>query len=173
VGIVRNNNKTTTKNSMKKNKTNGPGRPAYVPVIPRGKFSFGELCVANGVNVKTGKGKNCSALTLRKFIARDAALGKKSQMFLTDELAEPNNKKGLGRKSFLYQRRAGVAAVKATVKSVRKATVKVSTANATAEYEKTKVELGLSAPAAETAPVEVAAEVTAPVAETPAAPVTA
>ena len=55
---------------MNKNKTastaskKSPGRPKYVPVIPKSKFTMSDFCEANGVSLKTGKGKSCSKLTL-------------------------------------------------------------------------------------------------------------
>jgi hypothetical protein len=150
-------NKTKT-NKTAKTEKNGPGRPKYTPVIPRGKFTFAEFCTENGVG-KDGKGAKCSALTLRKFLARDAKLGKKSQVLLTDDLANPDNKQGLGRKAFLYQRRSVTAVHKSVTNATRKAAVKVSTP-ATADYEAQKAALGIGEPAVNTTPEP------APVAET-------
>jgi len=177
---------------MKKNSTTrGPGRPMYSPVIPRGKFTMNDFCIANGVNPKTGKGKNCSKLTLIKFLGRKQ--GKALIAKVKGETADPNSKKGLGRKAFLYQRKAGVTIPKADVsapkatktprKYTRKATAPAST---TADYEATKAALLAPTPAVtitpdptpdpapvakDQAPEAVAAETAAP--EATAEPVTA
>lgn len=177
---------------MKKNtaKHSHPGRPKYVPVIPRGKFTMIEFCIANGVNPKNGKGKNCSKLTLIKFLKRKE--GKALVQKVKDELAEPTSKKGLGRKAFLFQRREGVTmptptitlrakgksakAASATPAPKRKYTRK-ATSTATADYEATKA--ALLAPAVtitpDPTPAPEATPAPEPVAETaaPAEPVAA
>jgi hypothetical protein len=145
-----------------------PGRPAYIPVIPRGRFTMNDLCEANGVSLKTGKGKNCSRLTLVKWVAKQ--LGNKRSGLIVkvkDETSEPNSRKGLGRKAFLYIRRV----VKDGLKTAAKSTVTVKM-NTTADYEKTKAELlgtnvpavAVSTPAPEPTPAPVA-PVTAPTPE--------
>ena len=87
---------------MKKN-TNanrGPGRPMYAPKFPRSlMFTMTAFCEANGVNPETGKGKNCSKLTLIKFLGRKQG---KSLVARLKATAEPNSDTGLGRKPFLF-----------------------------------------------------------------------
>jgi hypothetical protein len=152
--------------NMKTVKHDGPGRPKYQPKLPRGKFTMNELCQENGVSLKTGKGKNCSKLTLVKFVARELSNRRSGLVIkVKDETSEPNSRKGLGRKPFLFMRRPNA------LKAAAKSDVSVNL-NTTAEYEATKAALGISgtptpatpeAPVASPAPV---AEVTAPVAET-------
>ena len=171
---------------MAKNINRGPGRPKYEPVIPKSRFTMTDLCEANGVNLKSGKGKNCSRLTLIKFIARDAKRkGHSLIVRLKDTVAEPNSKDGLGRKSFVYQMRSKHDAAK-TPRKAKPAAPHVVT-QTTVDYESQKAALlaptpavVITAPAApvapETAPTpapvaEVKAEtetVTAPTAEVPA-----
>lgn len=179
---------------MKSNTNRGPGRPMYNPVIPRGKFTMTEFCIANGVNPKTGKGKNCSKLTLIKFLGRKQ--GKALIMKVKGETADPQSKKGLGRKAFLYTRKAGVTVPKTSAaaptpkatakrKYTRKATAPAAT---TADYEATKAALlaptpvvsitpdPTPAPVAEDAapaPEAVAAETATVASEATAEPVTA
>jgi hypothetical protein len=91
----------------KNSKSNGPGRPKYEIKWPRGKFTFTDLEIENGVNPKTGKGKNCTTLTLRKGLRRDQAKRNQSMIVcLKDILAEPNSKKGMGRKQLVYAPRS-------------------------------------------------------------------
>ena len=143
-----------------KNVERGPGRPMYDPVIPRGKFTKRQLDEANGVNPDTGKGKACSGLTLTKWLKRKE--GKALVVRVKGEFAAPDSKSGLGRKAFLYQRKAGVTAPKSTVKDT-KATRK-SKSTSTQDYEATKAALLATAPIVsvpvapvvpETAPAEV------------------
>ena len=133
-----------------------PGRPMYNPVIPRGKFTMTDFCTANGVNPKTGKGKQCSKLTLIKFLGRKQ--GKALVMKVKGETTDPNSKSGLGRKAFLYTRRAGVTAPKSTIaktapkatRKTRKAkdvTVNVGISPSTANYEAQKAALLAPTPA--------------------------
>jgi hypothetical protein len=167
----------TTKQNMKTVKHDGPGRPKYQPKLPRGKFTMNELCQENGVSLKTGKGSNCSKLTLVKFVARELSNRRSGLVVkVKDETSEPNSRKGLGRKPFLFMRRPNA------LKAAAKSNVSVSL-NTTDAYEAQKEALGIAgtptapvtpaapAPTPEPAPV---AEVTAPVAETApvAAPVT-
>ena len=103
-----------TENTMKTNSNRGPGRPKYQPIIPTSRFTMTELCEVNGVNLQTGKGKNCSRLTLIKFLARDAKRKDHSLIVrLTNTFAEPKSEDGLGRKSFVYQLRSFYEAVNA------------------------------------------------------------
>lgn len=161
---------------MKKNsKSNGPGRPQYEIKWPRGKFTFTDLEIENGVNPKTGKCKNCTTLTLRKGLKRDhAKRGHSVIVCLKDILAEPNSKSGLGRKQLVYARRS-MAEKYATAKSApRKAkadvSVNVSTApvdavsQSTVDYEAQKAALLAPTPAVTITPDPTPA----PVAETPA-----
>lgn len=156
-----------------------PGRPAYVPVLPKGKFTMTDLCEANGVSLKTGKGKNCSKLTLVKFIAKQ--LGNKRSGLIVkvkDETREPNSTHGLGRKAFVYSKRSGIKAAtpaaKSNLKTAVKSKVSVKLAPAPAKsYEETKAALLAPTPPAP-APADVAeapaAAPVAPVAETTPAP---
>lgn len=166
--------------------TKHPGCPKYIPSLPKGHFTMQGLCEANGVNFKTGKGKRCSKLTLVHFIDRELNSRKGLIVRIKDETAEPNHKKGLGRKAYVYTRRPGTGSNASTLRSARKSKVTVHVPGTgvspeTAAYEATKA--ALSAPVAssaapvatETAPVVTAPETTAaPVVTAPeASPVTA
>lgn len=163
-----------------KTKQSSPGRPAYKPVLPNRKFTMTDLCEANGVSLKTGKGKNCSKLTLVKFIAKQLG-NKRSGLIIKvkDETREPNSTVGLGRKAFVYIRRPGTKvatpAAKSNLKTAAKSkvSVKLAPASTTSDYEATKAALLAptptpviaEAPAVVTEPAPVA-----PVAETSPAP---
>lgn len=177
-------NKRNSK-ATKATKYDHPGRPMYDPSFPRTKeFTFTDFEIANGVNPKTGKGKECTTLTLRKWLKRDKAkVGHSVLVRIKGVTADPMSKKGLGRRAYLYSLRSKVNATR-TPKAATPAPSDVS--EATKSYEATKAAL-LSdtsvpvtapapeptpevtpTPAPETAPVEAVAE-TAPVAnETPA-----
>lgn len=157
---------------MKNKNQRGPGRPMADINIPNKKFTFADLVEANS---------HVTPLTLRKFLKRDASRKGKSEVVLVkDETREPNHKKGLGRKTYVYIRRSKANALK----TARKSTVSVALAPAktTADYEATKAALlapdPTPAPAPATdiqiadAPAPAAPEVTAP-AEASIAPVTA
>lgn len=138
---------------MKKNsKSNGPGRPRYSVKWPRGKFTFTDLEIENGVNPKSGKGKECTTLTLRKAVKRELGNRRSGAIVLVkDTLAEPNSKSGLGRKQLVYTRRPGVTAQKATA-APRKAKVTapdvtVNVSQATTDYEAQKAALLAPTPA--------------------------
>jgi hypothetical protein len=155
-----------SKNNMKTKVTKSydhPGRPAYIPVIPRGRFTMNDLCEENGVSLKTGKGKLCSRLTLVKWVAKQ--LGNKRSGLIVkvkDETSEPNSRKGLGRKAFLYIRRT----MKDGLKTAAKSNVAVKM-NTTADYEKVKADLlGTSVPAVTVTPETPAPVAPAPVTET-------
>lgn len=134
---------------MNKNatKSRGPGRPMYQPVIPKGKFTMADFCEANGVDVKTGKGKNCSKLTLIKFMGRKQ--GKAMIRKVKGELAAPANKNGLGRKSFLYERIPGTVATKSTkaVKAAKSTKAPKAAKSTASDYEATKAALLAPTPA--------------------------
>lgn len=179
---------------MKTNKK-GPGRPKYNPIIPKGKFTMDEFCVANGVNLNTGKGKLCSRLTLIKFLARDMFHTKagsnkpdhnkprknSSVVLVKDEFSEPNSKDGLGRKAFVYIRRSTLEAIKArkASKVAKKTTAPATPAvtdSGTDAYEKQKAEIlapAVTVPAPTPEPVTETTETVAPVTETPTEPVEA
>ena len=145
---------------MKHNTQRGPGRPMAKIKIPNRKFTFADLKEAND---------HVTPLTLRKFLKRDAARKGKSEIVLVkDETREPNSKKGLGRKTFVYIPRAKMNTLKTASKS--KVTVTIAApkapAKSTADYEATKAALLAPTPA-----VTVASE--APAAEAPAAEVSA
>lgn len=153
---------------MKKHNTRGPGRPMADIKIPNRKFTFADLCEAND---------HVTPLTLRKFLKRDAArLGKSTIVLLKNESREPDSKKGLGRKTFVYISRAR----KNALRSIAKSRVSVPLAP---DYETTKKNLGLdgngSNPTPETetattaaAPAAPAPTVTTTSADTAAAPQT-
>jgi hypothetical protein len=124
----------------KNSKQNGPGRPKYIPSIPHGKFTFTDLEVENGVNPKTGKGKKCTTLTLRKWLKRELSNRRTGAvMLLKDTLAEPNGKSGLGRKQLVYTHRTGVAAPKASAPRKAKDTAPTAdVSQSTKDYEATK-----------------------------------
>ena len=103
-------NKNSKSNKSAAAVKQGPGRPAYSPIVPNKRFTFGDLCIANGVNLETGKGDKCTALTLRKWLAKNTK-GKASAIAKLDGiLAQPDNEKGLGRKSFVFNKRSLVEA---------------------------------------------------------------
>lgn len=162
------------KNSKAQNR--GPGRPKYTPVIPRGKFTFTDLEEANGVNTKTGKGKNCTTLTLRKWLKRELSNRRSGAIvLLKDVLADPNSKSGLGRKQYVYTRRAGVTAPKAAApKATRKAKATADVSQSTQDYEATKAALladtsvSVATPDPTPAPAPEATPEAAPVAADPA-----
>lgn len=146
----------------------GPGRPMASIKVPNRKFTFGDLAEANG---------HVTPLTLRKFLKRDAARKGKSEIVLVkDEHREPNSKKGLGRKTFVYIPRAKLNTLKTASKSKvsvalnDKPAKKPAAAPNGTSYEATKAALGLGeAPATSTLPVVPVADA-APVAETVTAP---
>lgn len=123
------------KNSKPAKKTlnRGVGRPKAEIKWPAKKFTFADLCVANGVNVETGKGK-MTKLTLRKHIAADmfhtkTVNGKikvdrtkprrNSVIVLLDETREPASTNGMGRKCEVYQLRSKRDAAKLAAKTVK------------------------------------------------------
>lgn len=89
-----------TKNTKKtEKKYDRPGRPMYVPKFPeKDTFTFMDFLVSNGVNPKTGKGKNCTVLTLRKWLKRDKAKGDESTLILVE--SQSTGKRG--RKAHVY-----------------------------------------------------------------------
>lgn len=156
-----------------------PGRPMYDPSFPRSKeFTFTDFEVANGVNPKTGKGKECTTLTLRKWLKRDKArLGKSILVQLKGVTAEPNSRKGLGRRAHLFSLRSRVSVTR-TPRTQNAPTNDVS--QSTKDYEATKAALLADTSVPVTAPVtpEPQPEVTptpapAPVEAVPAAVVEA
>lgn len=89
---------------------NGPGRPLYVPKFPRkDEWTMNDFCKANSVDVETGKGPNCSKLTLIKWMARDKARKGRSLVKRLDHTAPPSSENGLGRKAFLFSLREKLA----------------------------------------------------------------
>ncbi len=155
------------KKNSKKNtavKHDGPGRPKYTPLFPRSKeWTFTDFMEVNGINTNSnskdfGKGPNCTMLTLRKFMARDAKRMGKSLIFkVKDVTSEPNSKSGLGRRAYLYSLRAnanvkrGTAPVKAATPRKAKAAASEVEANglsaSTNRYEEIKNILAAPAPA--------------------------
>ena len=130
---------------MKTKKT--VGRPKYMPKLPRGKFTFTDFQVANGVDPETNKATSedgCTTLTLRKWLKRDLARkGHSTVVILKDVFAKPNSETGLGRKQFVYQRR-----VKTPTNPKKRTTVKDVSVNisSTADYEAKKAALGIDTP---------------------------
>jgi hypothetical protein len=185
------------KNSRKQTnatKHDGPGRPKYTPCFPRSKeWTFTDFMEVNGINTNSnskefGKGPNCTMLTLRKFMARDAKRMGKSLIFkVKDVTSEPNSKDGLGRRAYLYSLRANANVKRGSaspkVSTPRKAKAATAAAapsdvsDSTKRYEEIKAILATPtpAPAAVTVPAVTiappapeAAPAPAPVAETPA-----
>jgi len=151
-----------SKNAKTNKNGRGPGRPSYVIKWPTGKFTFQDLEILNGVNPETGKGENCTKLTLRKGMAKDLALKGKSFIVKTDETRKPDSESGLGRKSFVFVRRSKLVAAKAAKKAA-KTTVLAPVVTITS----TPAPAPTPAPVAEPATTEAAPAVaeTAPVAE--------
>lgn len=158
----------------------GPGRPKAEIKWPAKKFTFADLCEANGTDFETGKGR-VTKLTLRKSLDRDmfhviesgknkgkvdkSKPRRNSLVVLLDETREPASKDGLGRKSFVYVLRSRLDALK-TAKAVsvsvttkankpgRKANKSATVSSATAAYEDIKAVLAApSVPMADVAPV--------------------
>ena len=178
---------------MKKNsaENTGPGRPRYQMKYPTTKrWTFQDLEETNKVDLETGKGPNCTKLTLTKNMDRDLWIrevlknGKRGKIIrsnpksvavrLTDIFAEPTSKDGLGRKGYVYSLRAkldgkvgqpvkGQPAKGQPVKTRKARTPKTTgLSDATKQYEEIKAILATPTPAP-------APETPAPVAETPAA----
>ena len=143
----------------------GPGRPAYSPKFPKSlKWTMADWCEANGINPKTGKGPNCSKLTLIKYKNNHP----KDFVRVKNEFREPASKDGLGRKCFLFSLSARAKSAKATkaAKVSKKVTVNVGT-----DYDAVKAALLAPTPTVDIpAPVEVTPEVVPAVAETVTAP---
>jgi hypothetical protein len=133
----------------------GPGRPKYEPLFPRtNKWTFNQFCEVNGINLETGKGPDCSVLTLRKFLKRDmfsnsGRVRSNSLVIDTGELAPPSSDTGLGRKSKLLQLRSKLASKSDSTPVIKKSdtakeiTVNVGTDNTpdvTPDIEPTPIE---------------------------------
>lgn len=187
-------NSRKSKNVTAARKHDGPGRPKYEPVFPRTKeWSFTDFMEVNGININSnskdfGKGPNCTMLTLRKFMARDAKkMGHSLIVKIKGVTSEPNSKDGLGRRAYLYSLRAKANVKRASApKSEAPAAADVVTphddvSDATKRYEELKSILAVPtpAPAAVVIPaVTITPEATPapapapdPVVEAPAAPV--
>lgn len=153
---------------MKTKNSTGPGRPAYQVKWPTGKFTFTQLMERNGVNPKTGKGKDCTRLTLYKHL-QVATKGTKSEIVrIKDETRKPNSKTGMGRKAFVYIRREKLNGMKAASKS--RVSVKLNNKandNTSASYEATKAALLAPTPAPTPAPEPVMAPVAEAQSSTP------
>lgn len=145
-------NKTVTPKSPKAKKVHA-GRPSYEVKWPRGKFTFNDLMVLNGVDPETGKGPNCAKLTLVNHLKKDLARKGHSTIVKLDELAPPANGK-LGRKQFVFQKR--VQATDKQDKGSVKETVTVDVSKETKDYEAQKA--ALLAPDPVVAPVVVVDE---------------
>lgn len=128
---------------MKTKNATGPGRPAYEVKWPAGKFTFTQLMERNGVNPKSGKGNNCTRLTLYKHL-KAASKGSKSEIVrIKDETRKPNSKTGMGRKAFVYIRREKFNGMKTMTKntSVKNAKPKTATNKPVDSYEAMKATL--------------------------------
>jgi hypothetical protein len=177
------------------------GRPKYRPSWPRSQeWTFADLMTANGVETNSksktfGKGPNCSMLTLRKFMDRDAELKDGSEIVTVMNkdgkpvTCKPNSKSGLGRHALVYSLRnaknsrqltadarklsaTGAKPAPVARKVTRKAKKTVAAANA--DYEAQKAALLTPTPAVViTTPAPAADATPAPVAPAAAAPVTA
>lgn len=141
----------------KNSKHNGPGRPKYQPVYPRtNKWSFNDFQEANGIDLETGKGANCSKLTLRKHLDRDmynkaGHLRPNSLVMLVKGEFAPKSASGKGKRGFLFTLRSKAEAVKPEVKITAPKAVKTSKPKAakikpTAEVT---VDVGTPAPVVE------------------------
>ena len=169
--------KKNSKKQIGSTKHEHPGRPKYAPKFPkRAEFTFIQFMETNDIETnpaskKYGKGPNCTMLTLRKFLTRDAKKLGRSELFrVRGVTAEPNSADGLGRRGYLYSVRAGVKAAKAPRKVKSAPVVKAAKAPkapkapadlsaATKTYEDIKAILAAPSPAI--AP-EVPASVTVP-----------
>lgn len=170
---MKKNSRKSAKNVTAARKHDGPGRPKYEPVFPRTKeWSFTDFMEVNGININPnskdfGKGPNCTMLTLRKFMARDAKkMGHSLITKIKGVTSEPNSKDGLGRRAYLYSLRAKanvkrVSAPKAEAPADVESTVTPhdDVSDATKHYEEIKAIL--AAPSTVTIPaVTIAPEVT-------------
>jgi hypothetical protein len=174
--MAKKNKKSKKTKQVSSPEARGPGRPQYTPTYPKAKkWTLADFCVANGVNPETGKGPNCSKLTLIKNLTRGLS-GRNSLILQLDEYREPNHESGLGRKCNVYSLRE-----KANVDTSAKPTQAPKSArtakptkkpakvtSTTAEYEATKARLlAPETPAPVTVPaVKVVTPTPAP-AETP------
>jgi hypothetical protein len=100
---------TTARKNNTATKHNGPGRPRFAPKFPRRKeWTFTDFMEVNDIQTNQdrkdfGKGPNCTMLTLRKFMARDAKRGSRSLITkVRGVTSEPNSEAGLGRRAYLY-----------------------------------------------------------------------
>jgi hypothetical protein len=123
-----------------------PGRPLYVPKFPRKvEFTLKDFCLANGVDPETGKGPNCSKLTLIKWLGRDKARKGRSLVKRLDHTAAPDSEKGLGRKAFLFSLREKLAADSADTATPAPASPEIPTpaeaSSDTSDYEAQKAAL--------------------------------
>jgi hypothetical protein len=117
----------------------GPGRPKYEPTIPRKtRFTFQDFMAANGVNPETGKGEKCSKLTLNNWMKRNE--GKNSPIVrLKGISAKPNSETGLGRKQFVFCKRADYADQQAAIDLVNDAKAAKAAAKPIAKVKAVKV----------------------------------
>ena len=98
------------------------GRPRTKVSLPQGNFTFNELAIHNGVmndkeELLPKAERRMCLLTLRNFIAKDAALGDNSVLVVkSDKFAAPRGGT-TGRKRFIYARRKNASALKAAKES--------------------------------------------------------
>ena len=74
-----------------KNKKVSVGRPRATVKLPKGEFTFRQLCILNGALTAEGKTPNKKEkrmvpLTLRNFLKRDAKKGSRSEVIRLDKL---------------------------------------------------------------------------------------
>lgn len=100
-----------------KNSKQGPGRPRYIPALPRKtRFTITDVMVHNGVDMETGKGPKCSKLTVINWKNWDKSKGKNSEMVqLKGTSTKSNSEIGLGRKQFVFCKRADFSAQQAEI----------------------------------------------------------
>lgn len=142
--------------NTKQTKQSNPGRPAYKLVFPQHarQFTIGDLFNANGVDYETGKGKKCSAQTVRAAVKKLIEVGALER--IEDKLAAPHGDHK-GRKQFVFRRVSTAPKHSNKEKIVTAVEIKPLNIQTTADYEAIKNELGIAAPApaeSEHAPME-------------------
>jgi len=154
-----------SKNSKNEKSTRGPGRPSYEPRFPKSKeFTFADFAEANGIDLKTGKGEQCTPLTLRKWLKRDQATKGHSVLVLVKGVtADPQGKKGLGRRALVYSLRDKASATS------KPHTTKGSLSKATEKYEAQKAEIATPEATVAVPVLNVTPEAPAPTPEPPVA----
>lgn len=108
-----------------KPKTNGVGRPRATVKLPKGEFTFRQLCILNGALTADGKTpkkgeKRMVPLTLRNYLKRDNKKGSRSEVVrIKDKFGKSESETGLGKPPFMYRTRSANVTVKAKTKTPR------------------------------------------------------